>query len=125
MVFIVDLESARHKSKKDRSMQRATFRDIAQSVESGVPPEFKMQFKSETVHFNDWAKIRRYEAFRQAIGEGLNVHFHENPIVQDYFEFTENYAKGMDKRLLDITMKKNRSVSKKELRAAKHSSRQF
>jgi hypothetical protein len=106
-------------------MQRATFRDIAQSVESGVAPDFKLQFKSETIHFNDWAKIRRYEAFRSAIGEGLTVHFHENPLVQDYFEFSDSFIKGMDKRVLDVTIKKSRSLAKKEMRAAKSSQRDF
>jgi hypothetical protein len=121
----IDIDSSRYRSKKDRSMQRATFRDIALSVESGVAPDFKLQFKSETIHFNEWGKIRRYEAFRSAIGEGLNVHFHENPLVQDFFEFSEMHIKGLDNRVVDVTIKKSRALAKKEMRAAKVSQRQF
>jgi hypothetical protein len=106
-------------------MQRATFRDVAQSVESGVAPDFKLQFKSETIHFNEWAKIRQYEAFRAAIGEGLNVHFQENPLIQACFEFTESFVKGMDKRVLDVTIKKSRSLAKKEMRTSKLSKRLY
>jgi hypothetical protein len=84
-----------------------------------------LQFKSETVYFDSWSKLRILELFRNAIGEGLSVHFQQNPTVQQYFQFTESVTKGMDRRVLDVTVKKSRSIAKKELRTAKSASQRF
>jgi len=37
------------------------------------------------VIFDSWAKLRRLNAFREALGEGLQYHFSENELLSDVF----------------------------------------
>jgi hypothetical protein len=48
-------DNSRVTSKKDRSIQKATFRDILDSVESGTRPEISLKFKSENVVLDNWS----------------------------------------------------------------------
>jgi hypothetical protein len=107
-------------SKKERATQKSNFRDVHRSVEQEESPEFKLQFKNETVVFDTWSKIRQLEAFKIAIGEGLTVHFHNNPLVQECFEFSESFAKNANRRLFDTVVGKSRAKDRREMRVQKH-----
>lgn len=61
------------------------------------------------------AKVRQLEVFRDAIGEGLAAHFHDNPLIQTNFEW-ENQSKQGGKT-------KDFSKGRKNLRSTKISER--
>jgi hypothetical protein len=64
-------DSSKSIAKKERSTQKASFRDVLASVKSDMVPELELKFKKDTVKFEGWAKIRLLTALRDIIGEGL------------------------------------------------------
>ncbi|KAG9289357.1 hypothetical protein G9A89_007918 [Geosiphon pyriformis] len=81
-------DSNRRRGKAERKTQRSAFRDILRTVEEGDGVEEKLKFKKQTIYFSSWAKIAQLNAFRDALGEGLHVHFEENELLQSIFEFS-------------------------------------
>ena len=47
----------------------------------------KLKFKNQTIYFSTWTKIVELNAFRDVLAEGLHVHFLENELLQDLFNF--------------------------------------
>jgi hypothetical protein len=47
-------DHSRFKNKKERSFQKASFRDILNSIENGIDPDLTLKFKTDTAVFNDW-----------------------------------------------------------------------
>lgn len=90
-------DSTRYRAKKERSFQRSAFRDILNTVESGISPHLRLRFKHEQVYFESWAQIRQLYAFREALGQGLHVHFHENPLLRDIFAIELNTHSHLSK----------------------------
>ncbi|KAJ3279517.1 hypothetical protein HK104_001410 [Borealophlyctis nickersoniae] len=78
-------ENDKHRQRKDRVIQRSAFRDILHTVEDGISPQIKLKFKHETLTLDSWPKIIQLNAMRHALGDGLSVHFLENPGVQQIF----------------------------------------
>eukprot|EP00842_Homolaphlyctis_polyrhiza_P003710 jgi/Hompol1/433/HPOL_000150-RA len=121
-------DSSRHRAKKDRTVQKSAFRDILQTVENNHPPSVKLKIKHEVVDCDSWSKIRRLNAFRSAIGEGLTAHFIENRIVQHAFEFSlDGVAPGKttssERRLFQSIVGKARTKALKEQRGSKHATK--
>ncbi|KAI9136949.1 interferon-related developmental regulator-domain-containing protein [Paraphysoderma sedebokerense] len=98
-------DSTRYRAKKERSFQRSAFRDILNTVESGISPHLRLRFKHEQVYFESWgmdpclhkSQIRQLYAFREALGQGLHVHFHENPLLRDIFAIELNTHSHLSK----------------------------
>jgi len=81
-------DSNRHRGKTERKIQRSAFRDILKTVEEGDrAQQVKLKFKKQTIYFSTWAKIIELNAFRDVLAEGLHVHFLENELLQDIFNF--------------------------------------
>nr|CAG8481239.1 11044_t:CDS:2 [Entrophospora candida] len=80
-------DSNRHRAKSQRKVQRSAFRDILRTVEEGDHIEEKIKIKKQTIHFSSWAKVAQLKAFRDVLAEGLHIHFQENELIQDIFEF--------------------------------------
>ncbi|RIA80969.1 interferon-related developmental regulator-domain-containing protein [Glomus cerebriforme] len=80
-------DSNRHRGKTERKVQRSAFRDILKTVEDGERVQEKLKFKKQTIYFSTWAKIVELNAFRDVLAEGLHVHFLENELLQDLFNF--------------------------------------
>ncbi|KAJ3324143.1 Interferon- developmental regulator 1 [Boothiomyces sp. JEL0866] len=112
-------DSTKYQGKKNRAMQKSSFRDIVATVSDGTSPSVKLKFKNETLDFDSWKKIVQLNSYREIIGEGLNVHVHENPILHSQFDFTNSDAVKVDRRLYDITVGKARSKQMKDSRQSK------
>jgi len=80
-------DSNRRRGKAERKVQRSAFRDILKTVEEGDQVQEKLRFKKQTIYFSTWAKIIELNAFRDALAEGLHVHFLENELLQGLFNF--------------------------------------
>ncbi|KAJ3040316.1 Interferon- developmental regulator 1 [Rhizophlyctis rosea] len=86
-------DSDKSKAKKERAVQRSAFRDIFRTVEEGnVAPNVNLKFKHESVDFDSWAKIKQLYALRTALADGMNVHFLENPLIQEIFDLSFDSA---------------------------------
>ncbi|KAJ3362297.1 Interferon- developmental regulator 1 [Kappamyces sp. JEL0680] len=124
-ISLLSSMSSKHVAKKDRASQKSSLREVLASVESGDSPSIELKFKKETVLFEGWNQIRQLDALRDAIGEGLNVHFLENPVVQEMFEWSQSLIDKEKLRLLDTTVGKQRAKTLKDQRGAKLSSREY
>lgn len=80
-------DSNRRRGKAERKVQRSAFRDILKTVEEGDQVQEKLRFKKQIIYFSTWAKIIELNAFRDALAEGLHVHFLENELLQGLFNF--------------------------------------
>ncbi|KAK9717985.1 Interferon- developmental regulator 1 [Basidiobolus ranarum] len=79
-------DCSKHRSKKDRSAQRSAFREIIGSIDDEQSPELKLKFRGEVITFTGWSEIKQLNAFREALTEGLHVHFQYNDLLHDIFE---------------------------------------
>ncbi|KAI9594970.1 interferon-related developmental regulator-domain-containing protein [Syncephalis fuscata] len=80
-------ESSKRQSKKKRSVQKTVVRDVLHTIEDGEAPELKLKFHGKIFTFKSWNQLRRLQIFREVLGEGLHVHFKENDMLQDIFDF--------------------------------------
>eukprot|EP01006_Ploeotia_vitrea_P040745 TRINITY_DN66460_c6_g1_i1.p1 TRINITY_DN66460_c6_g1~~TRINITY_DN66460_c6_g1_i1.p1 ORF type:complete len:466 (+),score=265.03 TRINITY_DN66460_c6_g1_i1:119-1399(+) len=78
-------DGSKKRGKKDRKVQRASFRDILASVEDGTAPTETMIVCDEKVEFSGWRQILRLYSFRAVLGDGLLVHLGNNPVLADAF----------------------------------------
>lgn len=83
-------ESAKYKGKKEKRLQRATFREIYQSLEvcqtisfifssrcifqEGTSPELEIKFGRETLEITSWTNRFYYNTFSALLASGMNVH---------------------------------------------------
>jgi hypothetical protein len=89
-------------AKRDRSVQKSSFRDIVDTIEDGTSPEIKVVIKKNTLTFDTWRSIIQYNAFKSVLGSGLIQHFTNNPLVQEVFgvqghDFDERAARKLNK----------------------------
>ncbi|CAG4976822.1 unnamed protein product [Colias eurytheme] len=64
-------DSHKFRAKRDRKLQRATFRDILKYFEEGSVPELRVRIGSECVTCGSWAARGAYGALAGALGAGL------------------------------------------------------
>ncbi|KAH6567490.1 hypothetical protein BASA60_009020 [Batrachochytrium salamandrivorans] len=119
-------DSQRHRAKKERTTQKSSFRDILQTVEKNVAPVIKLKIKQETIECDTWAKIKKLNSLRDAIGEGFTVHLGENQIVQDILHLSFDSASSSnitstDRRLFQSIVDKARTKALKEMRGNRSS----
>ncbi|ORX77075.1 IFRD-domain-containing protein [Basidiobolus meristosporus CBS 931.73] len=106
-------DSRKHRSKKDRSTQRSAFRDIVSSIEERNPPELKLKFRGEVITFTGWSEIKQLTAFREALAEGLHVHFQYNELLHDIFDVSlAPDAEGSSGYLPSLVVSPNSELSK-------------
>uniref|UniRef100_A0ABD2XLC0 Uncharacterized protein n=1 Tax=Trichogramma kaykai TaxID=54128 RepID=A0ABD2XLC0_9HYME len=79
-------ESNKFRAKKDKTVQRATFRDILRYIEEDITPETRIRFGKETLLLNGWCARSRYNAFCRLLGPGINIHLAENQVLRDVFD---------------------------------------
>lgn len=107
-------DSNRHRAKKDRAVQRATFRDVLKAVEDGEEISETLTLNKKKFDFYGFSKVKQLNAIRDFCGAGFAVHFAHNPVVADIFEMNEDETAEADKTKLE---------SEKEKAAAKAASR--
>jgi len=78
-------ESTKHYAKKDRRLQRATFREIFAAVKNNESPKITVKFPPESLSIESWSSKLCYDIFCHVLSGGVNVHLKENPILRDVF----------------------------------------
>ncbi|CAF4904645.1 unnamed protein product [Pieris macdunnoughi] len=64
-------DSHKFRAKRDRKVQRATFRDILKYFEEGDVPELRVRIGVESVSCDTWSSRATYSALAAALGAGL------------------------------------------------------
>ena len=73
------------RAKKDRRVQRSSFRDILKTVEDGRSPSEVIKFSRERLCLDSWCKKRQYDSFCPILGSGMNLHLTQNDLLRDIF----------------------------------------
>ncbi|XP_050069778.1 interferon-related developmental regulator 2 [Anopheles maculipalpis] len=79
-------DAHKYRAKRDRKVQRATFRDVLHYLEEDISPEIGIKFGRELLVLNTWAIHHQYTCLRNALGFGMNVHLAENVFVREVFQ---------------------------------------
>ncbi|UJR08802.1 hypothetical protein I4U23_013057 [Adineta vaga] len=82
-------ESAKYRGKKEKRLQRATFREIYNSFEEGTSPDFDIKFGRETLEITSWTSRFYYNIFSSLLATGMNVHLKENGFLRSIFNLDE------------------------------------
>ncbi|CAK1552796.1 unnamed protein product [Leptosia nina] len=64
-------DSHKYRAKRDRKVQRATFRDILKYFEEGDVPELRVRIGTECVSCDTWSTRATYTALAASLGAGL------------------------------------------------------
>jgi len=79
-------ESHKYRAKKDRRLQRASFRDILRAVEEGDAPSCRVRVGlMDVIYIESWSIKRQYDSLCHVIGTGMSIHLQENELVRDIF----------------------------------------
>jgi len=78
-------DSNRHKSKKDKQKQKASFREIRSTIENGTDLEEVITINGSRIQFTTWASLFQLNTFRSCLNIGFHVHFQENPLFEQIF----------------------------------------
>lgn len=121
-------ESGRHKSKREKRQQKASFRDISKSVEDGLPPDEQIRFGLEYIQMTSWTWLCRYNRFKETLGSGTNIHLESNMLLRDIFELgipvskglKENKSEKMERQWLNAASTKIRHQTRNQKRDTKH-----
>jgi hypothetical protein len=87
-------DSQKFRAKKDRRVQRSSFRDILKAVEQGDSPSIVVKFGRERLKLDSWCSKRQYDAFCHMLGSGMNRHLTENDLLRDIFSMGAPLAFG-------------------------------
>jgi hypothetical protein len=124
----LSITSGHHISKKDKAKLKSSFKDILGSIESGSVPTESITVGSTKVEFYSWARLVQLTFVRQALAEGTLVHFENNELLQEIFNYTAT-AKGqkiqyskLEKRLF---LSANSAAAKEETLAMRRSRQNF
>ncbi|XP_019544632.1 interferon-related developmental regulator 2 [Aedes albopictus] len=79
-------DAHKYRAKRDRKVQRATFRDVHRYLEEDISPEISIKFGKETLLLDTWSLHHQYICLRNALGFGMNVHLAENEFLRDVLE---------------------------------------
>ncbi|KAF9428273.1 Interferon- developmental regulator 1 [Podila epigama] len=81
-------DSARHRSKKERSTGRSAFRDILKSVESNDRPHESIKLRDYDIEFRGWTEIIQLHFLRDRLTSGLQTHFVHNTMIHSLLPST-------------------------------------
>jgi len=85
-LYDLSQDKTKQRAKKDKLVQRAPFKDITNTVESGDAPTETLSFKFQNFTFDSWTRIIQLNAIRELFGTGLHVHFESNELLQEIFD---------------------------------------
>lgn len=113
-------DAHKYRAKRDRKVQRATFRDVLHFLEEDVSPEISIKFGRELLLLNNWAIHHQYTCMRNALGFGMNVHLAENVFVREVLQLgpkidePERLRKAVkaEQRFLNAAAFKARTISR-------------
>lgn len=114
-------DSNKHRAKKDRKAQRATFRDILNYIENDQFSEERVKFQKEVLYLDSWCRHKQYDALCNSLGSGLNTHLAENELLRDIFELGDKVVIGevptsktskLERNLVNAAAFKARTISR-------------
>uniref|UniRef100_A0A182US99 Interferon-related developmental regulator N-terminal domain-containing protein n=1 Tax=Anopheles merus TaxID=30066 RepID=A0A182US99_ANOME len=79
-------DAHKYRAKRDRKVQRATFRDVLRYLEEDISPEISIKFGRQLLVLDTWAIHHQYTCLRTALGFGMNVHLAENAFVREVLQ---------------------------------------
>lgn len=86
-------DAQKFRARKDRKIQRQTFREILQFIEDDEPVDEKIVISSgkptEKLFIESWRDKIRYEMFCRVLRIGTNVHLRSNLFVRSVFDLGE------------------------------------
>ncbi|XP_019856157.1 PREDICTED: interferon-related developmental regulator 2-like isoform X2 [Amphimedon queenslandica] len=112
-------ESNRYSGRKERTQQRASFRDFSQAIESGYVPERSIKFGSESLQLDSWARLIQYNVLTELLATGCRTHLMNNGLVRDIFQlgppvlpYLETKATKIERKLINAASAKWRSQAR-------------
>jgi hypothetical protein len=78
-------DSNKYRAKKDRKVQRSSFRDILRAVEEADSPRMRVRFGLESLSIQSWTVKKHYDTLCAVLGSGMPVHLTENELLRDIF----------------------------------------
>jgi len=73
-------------SKKDREKQRDTFKDVLNTLQTGISPSEQITVQGNKFVFSSWRDIKRLQCFRNVLGSGLLLHLQYNTLVSQLLD---------------------------------------
>ncbi|XP_022708748.1 interferon-related developmental regulator 1-like isoform X1 [Varroa jacobsoni] len=77
--------SQKSHTKKDRKIQKSSFRDIERGITDEEGPDFTVHFGVEALHIRTWVDKRTYDALIGVLGRGMNHHLQTNDCLRSLF----------------------------------------
>uniref|UniRef100_A0A915PX93 Interferon-related developmental regulator N-terminal domain-containing protein n=1 Tax=Setaria digitata TaxID=48799 RepID=A0A915PX93_9BILA len=93
-------DSLKFRARKDRKIQRFTFRQIYASIKEQEAPVFDVKFGDETLIINSCGKKLLYDFICGVLYGNVNIHLRTNPILREWFDLeplTEIFPMKMKK----------------------------
>jgi len=90
LLYDLSQDKTKQRAKKDKLKQKVPFKDVVGTVELGESPVETLSFKFQKFDFDSWVKIIQLNAIRDALGQGLSVHFENNNLLQEIFNIHLN-----------------------------------
>ncbi|ESN90717.1 hypothetical protein HELRODRAFT_96656 [Helobdella robusta] len=83
-------ECNKYRAKKDKKVQKASFRDILKAVQDGEfgSSEIKINIQ-ESLYLESWVQKTHYDQLCRVLTSGMNAHLQENPLIRDIFSLGE------------------------------------
>ena len=83
-------DSSKYRAKRDRRIQRSTFRDVVKLIEGSNEENVSsmyevVKFGRERLVIQSWCKKRQYDSFCAILGPGMNLHLATNDLLRDIF----------------------------------------
>jgi hypothetical protein len=79
-------DSVKYRSKKDKKVQRSSFRDILKTLNDNDFDNIQIKFQTEVLYIDNWIRRHQYEQFREILGQGINTHLAENECLREIFD---------------------------------------
>ena len=80
-------DALRFRAKKDRRVQRCTFRQIQSAVKDHDAPELKVKFGvDESLVLHTWTTKLCYDSFCSVLRSAMNVHLQKNSLLREIFD---------------------------------------
>jgi len=71
-------------SKKDREKQRDTFKEVLNTLQTGISPTEQITVLGNKRVFSSWTDIKRMQTIRNVLASGFLLHLQYNPLISDY-----------------------------------------
>lgn len=79
-------DSNKHRAKRDKKVQRATFRDILNYIENDNISSLQIRFGKEVLILDTWTRKKQYYGLCTILGPSINMYLAENEFVRQIFK---------------------------------------